>query len=225
MISPDASAVLYRGVREQVIAAAMDLGEDQLDANVPACPRWRVRDLLAHEAGVARDFVEGNLDGAPSDAWTAVQVDTRRGRPIADVLAEWEEYGARLEEIVRAGERRGRLLNNPYVDAGTHQADLHGAVGIGRPSREVWQAALGFCFGHRKGDEPGSLTVVTEDATYRLGAGEPAVEAKVDGYELFRAAFGRRNPDQIAAWAWTGDPGPWTTEIPRLPQATAELTD
>lgn len=225
MISPDASAAMYRGVREQVIAAARDLDHDQLDTVVPACPQWTVRDLLAHQAGLAHDFVDGNLDEAPSERWTAVHVDTRRGRPVDDVLDEWTEYGARLEDIVRSGEHRGRLLNNPYVEAGIHQADLHGAVGIGRPPREVWLAALDFCLGAHKGDEPGSLTLITDDASYQLGAGDPVVEAKVDGYELFRAAFGRRTPDQIASWSWSGDAAPWATELPRLPQATTELTD
>jgi uncharacterized protein (TIGR03083 family) len=225
MISPDASAALYRGVREQVIAAASELGEDQLDTVVPACPRWTVRDLLAHQAGVARDFVDGNLDGAPSERWTAVHVDTRRGRPVGEILDEWAEYGARLEDVIRSCERRGRLLNHSYVDAGTHMADLHGAVGTGRPSREVWLAALDFSLGAHKGDEPGSLTLVTEDASYQLGTGEPVVEAKVESYELFRAAFGRRSATQIAQWSWSGDSAPWTTELPRLPQTTKELID
>jgi uncharacterized protein (TIGR03083 family) len=225
MISPDASAALYRTAREQVIAAAGDLDEDRLATVVPACPRWTVRDLLAHQAGVARDFVDGNLDGAPLEPWTAVQVEARRGRPIGDILDEWSEYGTRLEEIVRSGERRGRLLNNPYVDAGTHQADLHGAVGTGRPSRELWLAALDFCLGAHKGEEPGSLTLVTEDAGYHLGSGEPSVEAKVESYELFRAAFGRRSVTQIASWSWSADPSRWATELPRLPQTRSELSD
>jgi uncharacterized protein (TIGR03083 family) len=225
MIAPDVSAMLYRGVREQVTATARTLDDDQLGTVVPGCPRWTVRDLLAHQAGVARDFVEGNLDGAPSDAWTAVHVDTRRGRPVGELMDEWDEYGERLEQLVRAGDRPGRLLNNPYVEAGTHCADLNAVVPVGRPDREVWLAALDFCLRHDKGDEPGELHVVTEDAGYRLGTGGSATEVTVDSYELFRAVFGRRSAAQIEGWAWRGDASAWSRRLPRLPQTGTDQKD
>jgi uncharacterized protein (TIGR03083 family) len=225
MVAPEVSAVLYRGVREQVSTAVRDLAEEDLAAVVPGCPLWTARDLLSHQAGVARDFVEGRLDGAPSPAWTAVHVDTRKDRSVAEILDEWEEYGTQLEDLVRAGSRKGRLLNNPYVDAGVHCADLSAVVPVGRPDREVWLAALDFCLGNCKGDEPGSLRVVTEDAGYEIGEGEPASEAKADSYELFRAVYGRRSADQIAAWGWSGEPGAWLQELARLPQTSVDQRD
>jgi hypothetical protein len=225
MVAPDVSAKLYRGVREQVTAAARAFSDDQLAAVVPGCPEWTVRDLLAHQAGVARDFVEGNLDGAPSPAWTAVHVDTRRDRPLDSLLDEWDEYGEQLEQIVRAGDRPGRLLNNPYVEAGTHCADLNGAVPVGRPERDIWLTSLEFCLHHDKGDEPGLLHVVTEDAGYELGAGDLVAEVKVDSYELFRAAFGRRSAAQIESWSWSGDATAWSHRLARLPQTGADLSD
>jgi uncharacterized protein (TIGR03083 family) len=225
MVAPDVSAMLYCGIREQVTAVARDLSDEELAVVVPGCPKWTARDLLAHQAGVARDFVEGNLEGAPSPAWTAVHVDSRRDRPTGRILDEWDEYGGQLEDIVRSGSRRGRLLNNPYVDAGVHCADLSAVVPVGRPDRDVWLAAMDFCLRHGKGDEPGSLRVVTEDAGYELGSGEPAADVKTDSYELFRALYGRRSAAQIAAWAWSGDAAVWSHELARLPQTEYDQHD
>ncbi|HYU86896.1 MAG TPA: maleylpyruvate isomerase N-terminal domain-containing protein [Kribbellaceae bacterium] len=225
MLTPDISATLYRGVRERVTAAARTLSADQLATVVPACPLWTVRDLLAHQAGVARDFVDGRVEGAPSPAWTAVHVDSRRDRPIGDVLDEWEEYGTQLEDVVRAGDRPGRLLNNPYVEAGVHCADLNAVIPVGRPDREVQLAALDFCLNHNKGDEPGILHLITEEAGYKVGGGELSAEVMVDEYELFRAVFGRRSAAQIEAWSWTGDASAWSTRLPRLPQTNTDQKD
>jgi hypothetical protein len=226
MVAPDVSAMLYRGVREQVTTTARTLDDEQLATTVPGCPRWTVHDLLAHQAGFARDFVENHLDGAPSDAWTAVHVDTRRDRLVGDLMDEWDEYGEQLEQIVRAGQRPGRLLNNPYVEAGTHCADLNAVVPVGRPDREVWLAALDFCLRHDKGDEPGVLHLLTEDAGYRVGHGDDlAAEVTVDSYELFRAAFGRRSAAQIEGWAWRGDATPWSHRLARLPLTTTDQKD
>jgi uncharacterized protein (TIGR03083 family) len=225
MVAPDVSAKLYRDVRGQVTTAARAFTDDQLAAVVPGCPDWTVRDLLAHQAGVARDFVDGNLEGAPSPAWTAAHVDTRRDRPAGSVLDEWDEYGSRLEDLVRSGDRPGRLLNNPYVEAAVHCADLNAVVPAGRPSRDAWLAALEFCLRHDKGDEPGLLHIVTEDAGYELGSGDLVAEVKADSYELFRAVYGRRSADQIESWSWSDDARPWSTLLPRLPQAKADLAD
>jgi Mycothiol maleylpyruvate isomerase N-terminal domain len=225
MVAPAISATLYRGVREQVTAAVRDLPDDQLAAVVPGCPLWSARDLLSHQAGVARDFVEGRLDGAPSPAWTAVHVETRKDRSVGEILDEWEEYGTQLEDLIRTSSRKGRLLNNPYVDAGVHCADLSAVVPVGRPDREVWLASLEFCLAHPKGDEPGSLRVVTEDVGYEIGEGDPAAEAKTESYELFRAVYGRRSADQIAAWGWSGEPGAWLRELARLPQTSVDQHD
>ncbi len=38
-----------------------------LATNVPACPRWSVRDVLAHLATVAEDAVAGRLSPPPSE--------------------------------------------------------------------------------------------------------------------------------------------------------------
>lgn len=225
MVTADVSAELYRGVREQVTTAARGLGDNQLAAIVPSCPLWSVRDLLAHQAGTARDFIEDRLDGAPSPVWTSRHVEARKDRSAAEIIDEWEQYGRQVDDHIRAGTRDGVLFNNAYVDAAVHCADLSAVIPVGRPDRETWLGSLDFMLGRSRGDERGSLRVITEDAGYELGTGKPMAEVKTDTYELFRAVFGRRSPGQIGAWAWSGKTGGWLHALSRLPQTSVDQRD
>jgi uncharacterized protein (TIGR03083 family) len=224
------SVDLYAGTRARLTDAVLGFSPSLLAERVPACPDWTVHDVISHLSGAAADFVSGNLDDAPRPPWTAVQVDTRRSMPITGVLEEWTTTtGPALERLILSGDTSHPMICNPYVDAGTHEADLHGATGIGRPPREIWLATLDWVFPDpRPSDKvPGMLSIVTPDGTYQLGAGEPVAEVRTDTYELFRATFGRRSAGQIQAWRWStpGAAGAWSTELPRLRQTVVELVD
>lgn len=136
------SADLYAATLARVTEAAQALTAEQLNTRVPACPDWTVHDLISHLAGVARDFVAGNLDGAPRPPWTAVQVKARQDLPVDAILEEWAETGPTLEKLIRSGSTTHPLVCHPYVDAGTHEADLHGAIGTGRPPCPACHSAL-----------------------------------------------------------------------------------
>src|SRR5689334_6859768 len=101
MVEPEVSATLYRDARRRIIAVARELSSAELATQVPACPRWTVRDLLGHLAGGTADVVSNNLAGAPGDEWTEAHVAARAGREVPELLAEWEELGPRWEEIAR----------------------------------------------------------------------------------------------------------------------------
>ncbi|TCN33448.1 uncharacterized protein (TIGR03083 family) [Kribbella orskensis] len=214
------SADLYAATRARVTKAAQALTADQLTTRVPACPDWTVHNLISHLAGVAGDFVTGNLDGAPRPPWTAVQVNARQDLPVDAILEEWAETGPTLEKLIRSGSTTHPLVCHPYVDAGTHEADLRGAIGTGRPPREIWLAALDWMLPDpRPSDEaPGTLSIITPDGTYQLGSGEPSAEVHTETYELFRAIFGRRSPSQIESWQWPADARSWSAAVSRLPQ-------
>src|SRR6185369_10707342 len=98
MVDPEASATLFRDARRRIIALAGTLNAEQLNSPVPACPQWTVRDLLGHLAGGTADVVHNNLSGAPGEEWTAAQVSARAGRPVAEIMAEWEKLGPDWEE-------------------------------------------------------------------------------------------------------------------------------
>jgi uncharacterized protein (TIGR03083 family) len=226
---PVTSARLYAATRQRVSSAVRELSPADLNCQVPACPEWTVHNLVSHLAGVATDFARGNLDGAPLPPWTAVQVDARRGVPIDVVLEEWERNGPALEQVILAGSSDHPLVCNPWADSGTHEADLHGLLGIGRPPRELWLAALAWALPDRSpsDDVPGTVSIVTPDGTYEIGSGSPVAEVHTSSYELFRAIFGRRSFTQIQSWSWSTPEyaDAWSQELPRLPQTPQPLTD
>ncbi|MFB6718511.1 maleylpyruvate isomerase N-terminal domain-containing protein [Kribbella sp. NPDC056345] len=222
-MDPTTSITLYAAARERISAAVRDLGPADLQRIVPACPDWTVHNLVSHLAGVAADFATGNLDGAPEPEWTAVQVDARRGRPIDAVLDEWALAGHAVEQVVTGGTTSHPLVCNPWVDAGTHEADLHGLLGIGRPPADLALATVTWVESY----DPGPLTVITPDGTFHLAGEAPTAEVRTSTYELFRALFGRRNAAQIAAWSWSTPEhaAVWSVELPRLPQTAQALAD
>jgi uncharacterized protein (TIGR03083 family) len=216
------SADLYRASRERVTAAVGGLSAEDLDRQVPACPHWSVHNLISHLTGVAVDFVAGNVAGAPLPPWTAVQVEVRRNLPIDAVLSEWALAGPALERLVVSGTTSHPLICDPWVDAGTHEADLHGAIGSGRPPIELWLAILDWML-----DSTGPRTVITPDGTYSTGPDGPATVARTSSYELFRAIFGRRSATQILDWEWEMPEQAvgWSLGLARLPQTTIPLND
>ena len=226
---PVTSARLYAATRQRVSTAVRDLSPSDLNRQVPACPAWTVHNLVSHLAGVAVDFAAGNLDGAPLPPWTAVQVDARRALPIDVVLEEWGRSGPALEQVILAGTSDHPLVCNPWADAGTHEADLHGLLGIGRPPEELWMAALDWALPDPSlsDDVPGTLSIVIPDRMYEVGTGQPVAQVHTSTYELFRAVFGRRSVEQIRSWTWSTPEyaDAWSRELPRLPQTAQPLID
>ncbi|MEV4264167.1 maleylpyruvate isomerase N-terminal domain-containing protein [Kribbella sp. NPDC049584] len=216
------SAELYHAGRERMADAVRDLSLEDLDRQVPACPQWSVHSLVSHLTGVAADFVVGNVIGAPRPPWTAVQVEMRRNLPIAEVLDEWATVGPLLEKLIIEGTTSHPLVCNPYVDAAVHEADLHGAIGSGRPPTELWLATLDWML-----DEPGPLTVITPDGTYSVNSDGPTAVAHTGSYELFRAVFGRRSTTQITDWDWDSPEHAttWSKKLASLPQTSVPLND
>jgi uncharacterized protein (TIGR03083 family) len=227
MVDPEVSAALFRDARRRIIATARTLTDDQLRAQVPACPQWTVWDLLAHLAGETADIVTGNLDGAPGDEWTAAQITARAGRSVAELITEWERHGPRWEEIARRAEHPSFLVRNPYLDAGVHEADLYGALGLPRQPAEV-SLAIADSAVPRVAEDFGDLglyTIVTPERVYHLGSGDPEASVRVDTYELSRAVFGRRSRAQVESWTWDGPPGRFVDRIAILPQTDRNLAD
>jgi uncharacterized protein (TIGR03083 family) len=227
MVDPQTSATLFRETRQRIIALARTLDDTQLATKVPACPKWTVRDLIAHLAGVTADVVNDNLEGAPGEEWTAAQVAARAGRSIPELLDELAELGPRWEEIALAGQHPSFIVRTAFMDSGVHEADLHGALGIKRPPGEV-SAAIVATVMPRRGrifDGVGEFTVITPDETYTFGSGPASATVRVDSYDLCRALFGRRSRAQIEAWDWEGAPGEFAEQVSVMPQTKVDVVD
>jgi uncharacterized protein (TIGR03083 family) len=205
---------------------------EELERTVPACPLWRVHDVVSHLTGVARDTVEGGLldDFNPVESWqtedgtrtanelTDRHVSSRRDRDIDDVLDEWREVTVRLLPILR-GEQQApqpfpfiELL--PVNDIAVHVHDIRGA--LRRPGeRDTPLIGLAFvsylaAFGMRCSARGLPPVRVRYGAKERLtGDGGPAATWSGDRFELFRALAGRRSNAQIAAMDWQGDATPY----------------
>jgi uncharacterized protein (TIGR03083 family) len=208
----------YLGVRVRVNELAAGADDHALDTIAPATPDWAVRDLLAHLAGVTADIVAGELAGVGRDEWTARHVASRRGRPVGDLLAEWNEHGPVVESMADDfGPAAGRLL----ADATTHEHDIRGALGA-PGARESDAVALTFAsVGATLGaeidrDGTGALEVHTDAAVATFGTGAPAAVLHTTRFEFVRAVTGRRSLDQIAAYDWRGDVDPARLVLPRF---------
>ena len=238
----------YAEGRERLSALVVGLSDEEAATTVPGCPEWSVADVIAHLAGVCADVVAGNIEGVATDPWTDAQVKARRGRPIADIVAEWSEVGPQVEAF--ADHFPGRTGEQIILDLTSHEHDVRGA--LGRPgarestgvdiavnllvtlglhasvtSREL--APLEVRSGDRRwvvGTGGASIDEEAAGAAMYTGAplpepGEPAGSVQVDGFELFRALTGRRSADQIRQWDWSVDAEPYVAAFQWGPFTTS----
>src|SRR4051812_18895677 len=231
--------LLYHRTRGRIAGLLAGPAEEAGELVVSACPSWRVRDVLAHLTGLCADVLAGNIAGAATDDWTAAQVEARRDRSVADVLAEWDELAGPFAAMI--DQFPGWYGRQVGADITVHEQELRGALGQpGARTAEGMGLALGFLLsgiahpggaalglgpvevvsadrswlvgsaGSGAGDPDGAIATVLLSGERPSPTGEPAV-ARVAGspFELCRALTGRRSPDQIRRLEWTGDPSPW----------------
>ncbi len=207
-MTPNAdSAAAYAQVQERMTALLREASAEQLARQVPACPDWTVKDLAAHVVGVAADVAAGRLEGAGSDPWTAAQVQARRGASLEEMLAEWQF--APLERALL--DLDAMQAAQVVFDLTTHEHDLRGALELPgeRDSRGVevgWDWATTVLGMLRDGYGEGAIVLTTPQGAATCGSAAPTSGVTSDRFELFRAMTGRRSSEQVASWAWTGEP-------------------
>jgi len=195
--------MIYRRARARVAELAVTLSDVQLQAPVPATPRWTAHELLAHLVGCAADAANGRVDGAPGDQWTARHVAERRCRSVGELLDEWDRIGLAAESTLTDEQISGP---NTAADVLCNESDLHAALGLPRVDREHWQPFLEEMMLYLRNQLRHSTTLLIcdeEGQQWSCGSGEPTTTLRADGYELLRATHSRRSQRQIAAWDWT----------------------
>ncbi|HUP85695.1 MAG TPA: maleylpyruvate isomerase family mycothiol-dependent enzyme [Acidimicrobiales bacterium] len=203
------AAGAYAGIRQRINELVGDVS-DRTGDTVPACPQWRVCDLVAHVAGVVDDVLGGRLEGAGSDPWTAAHVESRRSRSFGDILADWNAQAAQLEGVLDSFGPAGHQL---VMDAVTHEHDLRGALGSAeaRDSDAVrigldWlvQAFHGAAAANGK---PGVRIVASDTGRSWEPSDHAPAAASVTApsFELLRALSGRRTEAEIRSLSWDGD--------------------
>lgn len=200
----------YRECRERIAALVRDAGgEAAADRPVPATPAWNVHDVVAHLRGIVDDARNGNMAGAPGEAWTAAQVERGRATGVELLLEEWADDSPAIEGVLDSP--AGAQLTALLMDVHTHEQDLRGA--LDRPGERsgafyAWatpKLAAGFR-ARAMGAELPSVRVVLDSAT--LGDDDDPVELRISDWEMFRVVLGRRSPGQISRLAWTGADDP-----------------
>ncbi|OBC13412.1 hypothetical protein A5784_31585 [Mycobacterium sp. 852013-50091_SCH5140682] len=207
---------LYRDTRQRIVDL---MTEDAWEVNVPACPLWSVRDVVAHMTAVAEDWAAGTLTVPPSDAETAAQVARFDGYDTTDVLAAWDAAANQLHHLAERG------TAPPLGDIVVHEHDLRGALGApgARTDAAVVQASdqlLNIL------KTPVPLRVTVEDGDYRTGPQDGSeIGLRTTRFEVLRWRTGRRSRDQLAAMDWSADPAPVLEHLYLFGPAEADLTE
>jgi len=208
---PEECAHEYGATRERI--AEVVAGADP-DAAVPACPGWRVGDVLAHLAGVPAALVAGDVPRGDTQGWVDAQVEARRGRSTESLLDEWAQVSPDFERMMATS---GPRIAGLIYDVVAHEHDLRAALGVpgARGARavvvamDVERSILAADLG-RSG---GAVVARSSAGEWRAGEsveGTAPVELDLSAsdqgtWELLRALGSRRSARQLDALPWRGD--------------------
>jgi uncharacterized protein (TIGR03083 family) len=208
-------APAYAALRARVtdlVAGALAADRTAAERAVPACPEWRVRDVVGHLAGACEDVLAGRLDGVASEAWTEAQVSRHAEDDVTDLLRTWNTAAAELEEIVP--QFPPAPAAQWVFDAVTHEQDLRGALGM-PGARDSDAVGIGVTFllhafgGFVERAGLPSVGVRTEARSWAVGPEPAEVCFEVSEFELLRALAGRRTAEEVRALAVAGEPEPF----------------
>lgn len=206
----------YRAERRELLALGRALTNEQAAVVTTACPAWSIKDVYAHLAGIATNIVDGDTEGAATEAWADGHVRDRLDRGIAEVLDEWQAAG---DQVSDAMDEAGDLFPfQLFVDQWTHGWDIRAT--LGRPAAVVPDLAVyelyldGFFQGMRDKDSAGlpGMTLVVDDRSIVLGDRPPVGTLELDLFEYARVSMGRRSLEQLKALPWPPaitDPAPY----------------
>ena len=214
----------HRDGQQRVVRLVRSLTPERLHGIVPLNPAWRVRDVVAHMAGVCEDLTSGNFpdisdpkqqpeQATVREAWTQAQVDRRRDVPIDELLDEWNGLARRWEGVLQhdpAGLAPAALVT-ASLDVGCHLHDLRHA--LGEPGdRDAPTTAVAFAISRTwlamrlDSARLPAVRMRCADEEWVLGQSPVGNTVHGDSFELFRSITGRRSYDQLLELDWDEDP-------------------
>jgi uncharacterized protein (TIGR03083 family) len=204
-------AQAYKDVYQRICSI---VSERSADVEVPTCPGWTVKDVIAHCAGFFDEYKNKPKEEAFSQDWGDQQVDKRKMRSLQECLSEWTEYVQDPGDLFDS-----HLAPVALSDVLAHEQDIRTAVDEpgGQDDENIVPAvemALNFVAMKAEGADLPGLRIVTDDVDKQVGQGEPVATLRASTFELFRALHGRRTEDQLRAMDWEGEADPF---IPILP--------
>lgn len=214
-------ATAYQDSRERITALVAPLDDAAQRTPVAACPKWAVRDVVAHLYAVADEWADGRLGGPPTDEHTAAHVAQYADHTLSDLLARWSDAAARLDALATTDG-----LEPPLGDIACHEHDIRGALGRpgARDSLAVTHTADRLL---TMLDSPIPLRVTVEDGEYISGPDHGDVETslRTTRFDALRWRTGRRSRRQLAAMDWTGDPTPLLDHLYLFGPADADVIE
>jgi len=216
----------YERLRQELVSIVRAATPSELLRAVPTSPAWRVRDVLAHVAGLTQDLNAGDLGPADPSAWTARQVERFRDGTIDDVIAAWDREAPAFEDGLRLF---GYQVGNHFVgDLFVHLTDVQVALGrpVDRVGTAMWIALDWYldALGESLVDaHVGALAVETGPETRVVGPGDVAASVTVEPFEMLRACAGRRTLAAIAVYDWSGDVDAFAPRLSRYETPDADV--
>lgn len=176
-------AAAIKPILESAAAADFDLPT--------VCDGWSVRDVVAHCAAALTQTADGaNHRFTPED--NQRDVDERRGRQIADVVAE---LLAGYEAAAGAIDAAGGVLDGVGLGEWMHGGDIREALGLpGAYASEGVELAVGLLVERSEQLQKRAVTVRLPHETLAFGVGEPSGVLTTD-VETFIRLCGGRVPD------------------------------
>jgi uncharacterized protein (TIGR03083 family) len=201
----------YRKARERITALVL-ARPDMWESPVPHCPEWTVRQTVAHLAGIVDDAANGNLSGAGTDPWTAVQVAKRANVAMQAIVDEWTFMGPFFEDAIS---ERGLSAAQPLFDIATHEHDLRHCLGVpDSTTTDVMTVGNWFLLSRMTvrladaGLPPVRVIIDGFDATAEFipGGHDVALTVRCSAFDYLRCFGSRRSEDQMRALDWSSDP-------------------
>lgn len=181
---PDVVAQSYSELRRRTIAMLRDIPADMVEAQVPHCPSWTVRETVCHLIGVPEDVLAGNMEGVTTETWTQAQVQRHKSDSLDELLNIWESIGDTIDLLIP---QFPEPINSQFVfDANAHEQDIRYAISSpgARDALSVTVSAnwvRNFLAGH---SHPQAKEIL---------------QAEVSDFDLFRSLGGRRTLAQVRA--------------------------
>jgi len=194
----------WTNAQGRVIELVESLDAEETQRAVPATPDWTVTQLLAHMVGLSADVLAGDEPEDHNSTWTQRQVDSRAGRALAELVAEWRTLTKPMQDYLR--DHSPRPLNDIVI----HEQDLRGAVGRpgGRDTgglaavRDVMAGR--FASRVRQAHLP-PVELRSPAWIFSTGDGDPGLELFAPDFDLIRALMTRRTAGQLRQWSRAGE--------------------
>jgi uncharacterized protein (TIGR03083 family) len=198
----------YGECRRQVLSLVDGVDEAAAGTPVRACPGWSVHDVISHLTGIADDVLAGRMAGLGSPAWTAAQVEARRGKPLEAVCSEWLQLSERFEQLL---EDQPELALAAAADAVIHEHDIRHALGQpGDPNSAGIRATArryAELFAKRTSEAGrGEVGVSTTEGDTLVEVSQPVITVEGPAFDLLLALTGRCSKDDVLALRWSRDP-------------------